>query len=62
MNLAINATLVRTRVNISELENMADRKGAEGNVHFQSRRVHFLGQNSTMQILFPMRLVLFLQY
>ena len=59
MNLAINATLVRTRVNISELENMADRKGAEGNVHSQSRRVNFLGQNSTMQILFPIWLVLF---
>ena len=59
MNLAINANLVRTRVNISELKNMADRKAAEGNVHFQSRRVHFLGQNSTMQIVFPIRLVLF---
>jgi len=37
-------------------------KGAEGNVHFQSRRVHFLGQNSTMQILFPMRLQLIFLY
>ena len=59
MILAINATLVRTHVNISELKNMADRKAAEGNVHFQSRRVNFLGQNSTMQIVFPIRLVLF---
>ena len=59
MNLGINATLVRTRVNISEQKNMAYRKAAEGNVHFQSRRVNFLGQNSTMQIVFPIRLVLF---
>ena len=59
MILAINATLVRTHVNISELKNMADRKAAEGKVHFQSRRVNFLGQNSTMQILFSIRLVMF---
>ena len=59
MKPAINATLVRTRVNISELKNMAHRQAAEANVHFQSRRVNFLGQNITMQILFPIWLVLF---
>ena len=59
MKPAINATLVRTRVNISELKNMAHRKATEANVHFQSRRVNFLGQNITMQILFPIWLVLF---
>ena len=58
MKPAINATLVRTRVNISEQKNMAGRKAAEGNVHFQSRRVTILGQTSTMQILFPIWLVL----
>ena len=62
MKPAINAILVRTRVNISEQKNMAGRKAAEGNVHFQSRRITSLGQNSTMQILFPIWLVLFWYY